>query len=160
MTGPRELDRIDRQILSALQRDSDITNVALAAQVNLTPPPCLERVRRLEADGYIRSYVALLDPARAGLGLLAFVQVSLMSTASAELLAFNRAIETLDVVMECHMISGGFDYLLKVRTADMQSYRRFLGEQLAAIGNVRETHTYVVMQEVKVETALPLAAGR
>ncbi len=152
----KSLDRVDYQILSILQQNSKVSNVDLAERVHLTPPPCLERVKRLERDGYIRRYACVLDPYLLNAGLLAFIQVSLRSTASQELDDFNRAIAKLDEVQECHMVSGGFDYLLKVRTADMQSYRLFLGEQLANIPNVRETHTYVAMQEVKSETAIPL----
>lgn len=152
----KPLDRVDYQILSILQENSKISNVELAERVHLTPPPCLERVKRLERDGYIQRYSCILDPYRLNAGLLAFIQVSLRSTASKELSDFNRAIAKLDEVQECHMVSGGFDYLLKVRTTDMLTYRHFLGEKLANIPNVRETHTYVAMQEVKSETAIPL----
>lgn len=153
----KPLDRIDYQILAILQGNSKISNVELAERVNLTPPPCLERVKRLEREGYIDRYVCVLNPYKLNAGLLAYIQVSLRSTATRELEAFNAAISAIDQVQECHMVSGGFDYLLKVRTADMQTYRRFLGEQLADIPNVRETHTYVVMQEVKSELAIPLS---
>lgn len=152
----KPLDRIDYQILGILQTNSKISNVELADRVALTPPPCLERVKRLEREGYISRYVCVLDPYKLDAGLLAYIQVSLLSTATRELEKFNRAIDAMEQVQECHMVSGGFDYLLKVRTADMQSYRRFLGEQLADIPNVRETHTYVVMQEVKSDWAIPL----
>ena len=152
----KPLDRVDLQILSILQKNGKISNVELAEQIHLTPPPCLERVKRLEREGYIKHYACLLDPYKLQAGLLAFIQVSLLSTASHALEEFNRAISDMDEVLECHMLSGGFDYLLKVRTRDMQSYRRFLGEQLSSIANVRETHTYVAMQEVKTETAIPL----
>ena len=152
----KPLDRVDFQILSILQDNGKISNVELAERVHLTPPPCLERVKRLEREGYIKRYACLLDPYKLQAGLLAFIQVSLLSTASRDLDEFNRAISRLEEVQECHMVSGGFDYLLKVRTTDMQSYRRFLGEQLSSIPNVRETHTYVAMQEVKSETAIPL----
>ncbi|WIO74839.1 Lrp/AsnC ligand binding domain-containing protein [Porticoccaceae bacterium LTM1] len=152
----KPLDRVDLQILAILQKNSKISNVELAERVHLTPPPCLERVKRLERDGYIQRYTCILDPYKLRTGLLAFIQVSLRSTASRELDEFNRAISQLEEVQECHMVSGGFDYLLKVRTSDMQTYRRFLGEELANIPNVRETHTYVAMQEVKSDTALPL----
>lgn len=155
----KPLDRVDFQILSILQDNGKISNVELAERVHLTPPPCLERVKRLEREGYIKRYACLLDPYKLQAGLLAFIQVSLLSTASRDLDEFNRAISCLAEVQECHMVSGGFDYLLKVRTADMQTYRRFLGEQLSSIANIRETHTYVAMQEVKSETAIPLDCG-
>lgn len=152
----KPLDRTDYRILEQLQRNSRITNVELAEQVHLSPPPCLERVKRLERDGYIEKYVGILNPYMLNAGLLAFIQVSLRSTATKDLEEFNNIIAKLPQVQECHMVSGGFDYLLKVRTSDMQSYRDFLGNELANIANVRETHTYVVMQEVKREHSIAL----
>lgn len=152
----RQLDRTDYRILDILQNNSRITNVELAEQVHLSPPPCLERVKRLEREGYIEKYIGVLNPYQLNAGLLAFIQVSLMSTTSKALEDFNRAISKMAQVQECHMVSGGFDYLLKVRTADMQTYREFLGNELASIPNLRETHTYVVMQEVKREQSIQL----
>lgn len=128
----------------------------LAEQVHLSPPPCLERVKRLEREGYIEKYVGILNPYKLNAGLLAFIQVTLHSTASKDLEKFNRSVTSLRQVQECHMVSGGFDYLIKVRASDMQDYRSFLGHELADIPNVRETHTYVVMQEVKVESSIAL----
>jgi Lrp/AsnC family leucine-responsive transcriptional regulator len=156
MKKQKTLDRVDYQILDILQKNSKISNVELAELVHLTPPPCLERVKRLEREGYIRRHACILDPYKLNAGLLAFIQVSLSGTSSKEIEAFNRAISKLNEVQECHMVSGGFDYFLKVRTTDMLSYRRFLGEKLSTIPNVKETHTYVAMQEVKSETAIPL----
>ena len=152
----KPLDRIDYRILEILQKDGRTTNVELAEQVHLSPPPCLERVKRLEREGFIEKYVGILNPYKLNAGLLAFIQVTLHSTASKDLEAFNRAVSCLEQVQECHMVSGGFDYLIKVRASDMQAYRNFLGHELAAITNVRETHTYVVMQEVKVESSIVL----
>ena len=154
----KPLDRIDYRILEILQHNGRITNVDLAEQVHLSPPPCLERVKRLEREGYIEKYVGILNPYKLNAGLLAFIQVTLHSTASKDLEKFNDAVTQLDQVQECHMVSGGFDYLIKVRASDMQAYRNFLGHELADIPNVRETHTYVVMQEVKVESSIPLKA--
>lgn len=153
----KALDRTDYRILETLQRNGRITNVDLAEQVHLSPPPCLERVKRLEREGYIEKYVGILNPYKLNAGLLAFIQVTLHSTASKDLEKFNLAVAGLAQVQECHMVSGGFDYLIKVRASDMQAYRDFLGHELADIPNVRETHTYVVMQEVKVESSIPLA---
>lgn len=153
----RILDRTDYKILRRLQEDGRVTNADLARSVNLSPTPCLERVRRLEREGYIDKYVGILNPYKLNAGLLAFIQVTLHSTASKDLEAFNAAVSGLEAVQECHMVSGGFDYLIKVRTSDMQAYRDFLGHELADIPNVRETHTYVVMQEVKVESSIPLS---
>jgi Lrp/AsnC family leucine-responsive transcriptional regulator len=152
----KELDRTDYRILEILQRDGRITNVDLAEQVHLSPPPCLERVKRLEREGYIERYVGILNPYKLNAGLLAFIQVTLHSTASEDLKEFNKAVRRLEQVQECHMVSGGFDYLIKARASDMQAYRDFLGNELAAIPNLRETHTYVVMQEVKVENSIVL----
>ena len=149
----KSLDRIDYRIL---QRNGRITNVELAEQVHLSPPPCLERVKRLEREGFIEGYVGILNPFKLDAGLLAFIQVTLNSTASKALEEFNTAVARLEQVQECHMVSGGFDYLLKVRTANMQTYRDFLGHELAAIPNLRETHTYVVMQEVKVDNRIAI----
>jgi Lrp/AsnC family leucine-responsive transcriptional regulator len=152
----KALDRTDYRILEILQKDGRITNVDLAGQVHLSPPPCLERVKRLEREGYIERYVGILNPYKLNAGLLAFIQVTLHSTASDDLKEFNKAVRRLEQVQECHMVSGGFDYLIKARASDMQAYRDFLGNELAAIPNLRETHTYVVMQEVKVESSIVL----
>jgi len=154
----KSLDRTDYRILEILQQNGRITNVDLAEQVHLSPPPCLERVKRLEREGYIEKYVGILNPYKLNAGLLAFIQVTLHSTASKDLEKFNRSVTSLRQVQECHMVSGGFDYLIKVRASDMQDYRHFLGHELADIPNVRETHTYVVMQEVKVESSIALDA--
>jgi len=152
----KPLDRTDFRILKILQKDGRITNVDLAEKIHLSPPPCLERVKRLEREGFIEKYVGILNPYKLNAGLLAFIQVTLHNTASQDLEEFNSAVASLEQVQECHMVSGGFDYLIKVRTSDMQSYRDFLGHELAAIPNVRETHTYVVMQEVKVDSSIVL----
>ena len=152
----KALDRTDYRILEILQKNGRITNVDLAEQVHLSPPPCLERVKRLEREGYIDRYVGILNPYKLNAGLLAFIQVTLHSTASEDLKQFNKAVRRLEQVQECHMVSGGFDYLIKARSSDMQAYRDFLGNELAAIPNLRETHTYVVMQEVKVENSIVL----
>lgn len=149
-----DLDRIDRQILRTLQRSGRLANVELARRVNLSPTPCLERVKRLEREGFIRDYVALLDPIKVHAGLVVYIQVALTDTDTQALEAFSRHVSRLDEVQECHMVAGGFDYLIKIRIKDMLDYRRFLGEQLASIPGVRETHTYVVIEEVKTDTAL------
>jgi Lrp/AsnC family leucine-responsive transcriptional regulator len=150
----RQLDRIDRSILRIVQQDGRISNVDLARQVNLSPTPCLERVRRLEREGFIRGYVALADPAKLNGNLLAFIQVLLTSTTTANLASFNRDMQQLEEVESCHMVAGGFDYLLKIRCADMSHYQHFLGEKLATIPLISQTHTYVVIAEVKSETAI------
>lgn len=144
-----ELDRIDMKILDILQRECRISNIELAGRINLSPTPCLERVRRLEKNGYIKEYVAHLNPDKLNSHLIAYIQLSLEHTSTKELEAFNECVAELDEVIECSMVAGGFDYLIKIRTRDMDSYRNFLGGKLAAIPGVSQTHTYVVMEEVK-----------
>jgi Lrp/AsnC family leucine-responsive transcriptional regulator len=153
----RPLDRIDRRILRALQADGRLSNVELARRIALSPTPCLERVRRLERAGYIRGYRAELAPEKLGAGLLVFVQVTLDRTTPDVFEQFREAAAALPEVIECHMVAGGFDYLLKVRVSDMPAYRHFLGERLTALGGVAQTHTYVVMEEVKSDAPLPVS---
>jgi Lrp/AsnC family leucine-responsive transcriptional regulator len=149
-TAPdRGVDRTDRKLLVRLQQDGRVPIAQLAREVHLTVTPTLERVRRLEAAGYIEGYFARLNPARLGLGLLAYVEVSLDRTTPDAFERFKQVMLAHDEVMECHMVAGGFDYLLKVRVTDMESYRRFLGEHIAAVRGVQQTHTYFVMEEVK-----------
>jgi Lrp/AsnC family transcriptional regulator, leucine-responsive regulatory protein len=145
----RSLDRIDHKILIRLQQDGRTPISRLAREVNLTVTPTLERVRRLEAAGYIEGYFARLNPRKLGLGLLAYVEVSLDRTTPDAFDRFKQVMLAHDEVMECHMVAGGFDYLLKVRVIDMESYRRFLGDRIAAVRGVQTTHTYFVMEEVK-----------
>ncbi len=156
MNGP--IDRTDRRILELLQADGRLPVAELARRVHLSPTPCLERVRRLERDGYIRGYTAELDPALLGAGLIAFVEILLDRTTPDVFNRFRDSMLGLEPVQECHMVAGGFDYLLKVRVRDMAAYRGFL-EQLAAIPGVQQTHTYVVMEEVKSTRAIPVREG-
>nr|WP_315443302.1 Lrp/AsnC ligand binding domain-containing protein [Sphingomonas alpina] len=149
-------DAIDRRILAALQDDGRMSNLALARRVGLTPTPCQERVKRLERDGYITGYTARLDPVRLDLGLLVFVQVTLDRTTTDVFGHFAAAIRSFAAVTECHMVAGGFDYLLKIRCRDMADYRRILGDELGSIDGIAQTHTYAVMEEIKAETALPV----
>ena len=148
-TDERDLDRIDLKLLARLQQDGRTAVSQLAREVNLTVTPTLERVRRLEAGGYIEGYFARLNPGKLGLGLLAYVEVSLDRTTPDAFERFKQAALAHDEVMECHMVAGGFDYLLKIRVTDMESYRRFLGDRLASVRGVQQTHTYFVMEEVK-----------
>jgi len=151
---PRVLDRIDQKILRKLQANARITNADLARSVNLSPTPCLERVRRLEADAYILGYVTLLNPQKLGAGVISFIQVSLDRTNPDVFKRFKQEVSLCPEVMECHMVAGGFDYLLKVRTRSMIEYRDFLGETLARMSDIKQTHTYVVMEEVKSTHAI------
>jgi len=148
-SADRDLDRIDRRLLVRLQQDGRAAVSQLAREVHLTVTPTLERVRRLESSGYIEGYFARLNPRRLGLGLLAYVEVSLDRTTPDAFERFKHAMLAHDEVMDCHMVAGGFDYLLKVRVTDMESYRRFLGDRISAVRGVQQTHTYFVMEEVK-----------
>ena len=152
----KTLDRTDIKILDILQRNGKISNVDLAAQVHLSPSPCLERVRSLEKYGYIKEYVAHLNPELLDAELVAYIEVSLKRTATKNLDDFNKRMLKLDEVVECAMVAGGFDYLIKIRTESMQSYRSFLGEKLAAIEGIAQTHTYAVMEEVKSTHFIPV----
>ena len=144
-----QLDRIDRNILTALSRDGRLSMSELAAKVGLSKTPVQARVRRLEADGYIRGYSAIIDREKMGEGHVAFVQVKLSDTRSAALDAFNRAARGVPEIEQCHMIASSFDYLLKVRTTDIAAYRRVLGEQISAMPHVAQTSTFVAMETVK-----------
>lgn len=150
----KTLDRIDLSILRILQRQGRISNVDLSREVNLSPAPCLARVRKLEEEGFISHYRAELDPQRLGLGLLAFVELTLYRTTSDVFERFSETVRTIPEIEECHMVAGGFDYLIKIRCRDMEDYRRLLGEKIAAIKDIAQTHTYVVMEQVKHSTRL------
>lgn len=158
-TASRPLDAMDRHILHILQQDGRISNLALARMVGLTPTPCQERVRRLERDGYIVGYAARLSPEKLGMGLTVFVQVTLDRTTPDIFDRFAEAVRNIPQLAECHMVAGGFDYLLKLRVSDMAEFRHILGEQLTAIGGVAQTHTYVVMEEIQAERGLPVAGA-
>ncbi len=151
-----DLDRIDRQILAILQDDGRIANLKLAESVALSPTAVLARVQRLTREGYILGYEARLNPLKLGAGMLVFVEVLLDRTTPNVFDQFKAAVQVRPEIMECHMVAGGFDYLLKTRTADMNAYREFAGAVLWQLPGVRETRTYAVMEEVKHATRLPL----
>jgi Lrp/AsnC family transcriptional regulator, leucine-responsive regulatory protein len=155
-----KLDLIDRKILQTLQREARISNVDLAKRVHLSPTPCFERVRRLEEGGYIQRYVAQLDPQKLGMGLLAFIEVSLDKTNPSAFDRFRETVADMPEVQECHMVAGGFDYLLKVRVTDMAAYRKFLGDRVSALPGVNRTHTYFVMEEAKATQEIPISVQR
>ena len=144
-----QLDRIDLKILRELQDNGRISNIDLSRRVNLSPAPCLARVRRLEKTGYITGYKAELNPELLGLSLLAFVEITLDRTTPDVFEKFKQAVQDVPEIEECHMVAGGFDYLVKVRSSDMDAYRKILGEKIAVIPGVLQTHTYVVMEQVK-----------
>ena len=151
-----EIDRIDLRILNVLQRDGRISNLKLAESVALSPTAVLARVQRLQRGGYILSYEALLNPLKLGAGMMVFVEVLLDRTTPNVFDAFKAAVQVRPEIMECHMVAGGFDYLLKTRMADMAAYRSFAGTVLWQLPGVRETRTYAVMEEVKNTTRLAL----
>jgi Lrp/AsnC family leucine-responsive transcriptional regulator len=153
-SSKRKLDRIDRRILGALQDDGRLSYVDLGEKVGLSTSPCLERVRRLEKDGYIRGYTALLDPTRLEAGLLVFVEISLNYTSGTVFEDFRRAVARWPEILECHLVAGDFDYLLKLRIADMASYRELLGEILHALPGVRDSRTLVAMETVQESTRI------
>ena len=153
----KRLDTIDLQILEVLQRDGRLSNVALAKIVGLSPTPCAERVRALEASGVIAGYSARLDAERLDLGLLVFIEIAIDRTSQDAFDRFASAIMRIPQVQECHMVAGGFDYLVKVRVPDMAAFRAFLGEVLSKVPGIRETHTYAVMERVKESTAVDLS---
>jgi Lrp/AsnC family leucine-responsive transcriptional regulator len=153
---PNDLDRIDRKILAILQEDGRISNLKLAESVALSPTAVLARVQRLTREGYIVGYEARLNPLKLGAGMLVFVEVLLDRTTPNVFEQFKAAVQVRPEIMECHMVAGGFDYLLKTRTADMNAYREFAGAVLWQLPGVRETRTYAVMEEVKHSTRLPL----
>ncbi|MFT5208600.1 MAG: Lrp/AsnC family leucine-responsive transcriptional regulator [Flavobacterium sp.] len=152
----KPLDRIDRKILNRLQIDGRISNTQLAKIVNLSATPCAERVKNLEKRGLIQLYQARLDPKLLNLGLLVFVEISLLRTSPDVFADFSEAVMKLPQVLECHLVSGNFDYLIKARVADMKAYRRLLGETLLTLPGVSDSRTYVVMEEVKETQTLPI----
>ena len=149
MQAEPDLDRIDRKILSILQEDGRIANLKLADAVALSPTAVLARVQRLTRDGFILGYEARLNPLKLGAGMLVFVEVLLDRTTPNVFDQFKAAVQVHPEIMECHMVAGGFDYLLKTRSADMNAYRVFAGNVLWQLPGVRETRTYAVMEEVK-----------
>ncbi|MBL8371319.1 MAG: Lrp/AsnC ligand binding domain-containing protein [Burkholderiaceae bacterium] len=154
-TAP-ELDRIDLRILNVLQADGRISNLKLAEAVALSPTAVLARTQRLQRDGYILGYEARLNPLKLGRGMLVFVEVLLDRTTPNVFNEFKAAVLVRDEILECHMVAGGFDYLIKTRMADMAAFRDFAGSVLWQLPGVRETRTYAVMEEVKHSSRLPL----
>ncbi len=147
----KELDEYDHAILRELSAHGRIPITELANRINLSNTPTQARVRRLEEAGVITGYRAMLDPVKLGLDHIAFVEVKLDDTREAALSAFNTAARDVPEIEECHMVASRFDYLLKVRTKDMGSYRRILGELISALPHVSNTSTHVVMEAVKEE---------
>ena len=149
-----ELDRTDKAILRALQKDASISNVALADKVNLSPPACLRRVERLKAGGYIRGIVALLDPNRLDVGMLVIIGVVLDRSTPESFAAFEKAAQKVSGCMECHVVTGEFDYFMMVRTRDSDSFNRLHAEQLLYLPGVRQIRTFMVLKQVLSTTHL------
>lgn len=144
-----ELDSHDEKILEALSSDGRISISELARRINLSKTPTQLRVKRLEAEGYILGYRAMLNPIALGLDHVAFVEVTLSDTREDALTKFNNEAAKIGEIEQCHMIAGNFDYLLKVRTRSMRAYRQVLGEKISALPHVANTKTFVAMQSVK-----------
>ncbi len=144
-----DLDRFDEAILRILAVEGRISATELARRIGLSKSPVQARLKRLEDSGVITGYRAILDPIRMGQAHVAFVEVRLSDTREAALQAFNRAVLGIPEIEQCHMIASRFDYLLKVRTADIQEYRRVLAERISALPHVAGTSTYVAMEAVK-----------
>lgn len=152
----RELDRIDRRILRILQREGRLSFTELGERVGLSTTPCAERVRRLEREGIITGYHARVAPEAVKAGLLVFVEVSLAYKSGDIFEEFRRAALRLPNVLECHLVSGDFDYLIKARISEMASYRKLLGSTILTLPHVRESRSYIVMEEVKETLELPI----
>ncbi|MFC3625996.1 winged helix-turn-helix transcriptional regulator [Vogesella amnigena] len=155
-TSQRQLDRTDLKILQHLQANARISMTELADKVGLSTTPCTERVRRLERDGVIEGYHARLNPQALGASLLVFVEIKLSAKSGDIFDAFRREVQKLPDVLECHLVSGEYDYLLKVRLPDMSMYRKVLGDILLKLPQANESRSYVVMEEVKETAILPL----
>lgn len=153
-------DMHDLKILDVLQTTGRISVSDLARQINLSSTPCAQRLRKLELQGVISGYRAVVVPDAIGLDLLVFIQVTLKETDETTLRAFNSAIARVPNVLECHMVGGDFDYLLKARVAGMTDYRRLLGSEISSLPMVQGTHSYFVMEEVKEGAPLPLKSLR
>jgi Lrp/AsnC family transcriptional regulator, leucine-responsive regulatory protein len=153
-----ELDSIDLKILAALQEDARVTNVDLCDKVGLSPSPCLSRVKALEKAGFINRYVTLLDPVSVGLGVSVFVQIRLEKQVEAALVAFESTIATKPEVMECYLMTGTADYLLRVVVPNLQEFQRFVIDlsKIRGVGNIQSS---IALKQVKYKTALPLSSN-
>lgn len=143
-----QIDQIDRRIIDELRVDGRMAVTELARRVGLSKTPCQSRLRRLIADGYIRGFRAMVDPMKLGVGHIAFAEVKLSDTRERALADFRRAVMQVEEVEECHMIASSFDYLLKVRTRDILTYRAVLGEKISSLPHVASTSTFVVMETI------------
>ncbi len=150
------LDETDKALLRALQADGRLSNVELARMINLSPPATLARMRRLEKDGYIRNYTAVVDREKAGYDLLCFIHISMQMHQLEQVENFRKLVREMPEVLECHHITGEYDYLLKVALRNRKDLERFAVDRLTPIPGVARIHTSLVFTEVKSTTALPL----
>lgn len=155
----KKLDRIDRRILYELQINARISYVELGEKVGLSTSPCLERVKRLETDGYIQRYTAILNPQLMQAGMMVYVEIKLEYDSKTIFEQFRKEALRIPFLLECHLLSGDFDYLMKIRVADMSAYRKLLGEILRDLPGVRDTRSYIVMEIIKESTALTTDFG-
>jgi DNA-binding Lrp family transcriptional regulator len=151
-----QLDRIDRAILKQLQHDASISNVSLAAKVKLSPPACLRRVERLKELGLIRGIVALLEPKAIGAGMLVVIGIVLDRSTPETFAEFEKAARMISGCMECHVVTGEFDYFMLVRTRDSDSFNRLHAEQLLYLPGVRQIRSFMVLKEILSTTEFPL----
>ena len=150
------IDPTDKRILTILQEDGRRRNTELADAINMTPAPCLRRVRELEESGVIRKYVALVEPRLVGLNLTALIEVKLVSQTQPRLESFERAVSKLPNVLECFLVTGDWDYVLKVAVGDLDEYQKFLVTQLTSLRDVQNLKSTIVMKSVKQTTAFHL----
>lgn len=150
------MDNIDLKILNQLQEDARITNVALAEKVNLSPAPCLRRVRELEKSGVIKSYTTLLDPEQVGWNVSVFIEIRLEKQVQDHLRIFEEIIEQYPEVMECYLMTGTFDYLLRVVAKDLKSLQAFITDKLVSIPNIASMQSSIALKQIKYRTALPV----
>lgn len=150
------MDNIDLKILNQLQEDARITNVALAEKVNLSPAPCLRRVRELEKNGVIKCYTTLLDPEQVGWNVSVFIEIRLEKQVRDHLRIFEQTIEQYPEVMECYLMTGTFDYLLRVVANDLKSLQTFITEKLVSIPNIASMQSSIALKQIKYRTALPV----
>ncbi len=155
----KTLDRIDGQILRLLQKEGRLPFVELADQVGLSVSPCIERVRRLEREGIIQGYHARVSPDALEAGLLVFIEISLEKKSRDIFDEFRHAVNLLPNILECHLVSGDFDYLIKARISEMKSYRGLLADVLLKLPGVKESKSYIVMEEAKESSVIPLPPG-
>lgn len=155
-TTKKTLDRLDRRILNVLQKNGRISYVELAEQIGLSATPCMERVKRLEREGYIEGYYAKLNPSLLEHELLVFVEISLEHQSPKTFQAFTDAVKTVPYILECHLVSGDSDYLVKARIKDMSEYRSLLGDMLLILPGVKNSKSYIVMEEVKETLDIPI----